>query len=178
MKRVQKGFTLIELMIVVAIIGILAAVAIPAYQNYTLRARVTEGLNLAAAAKAAVADTMSSSAGLAVAAYAGTGAPVAGSYGYQFALAAGGGTRDVASIAIAATAATPAAGNGEIDITYTTAIPAPTSPLHVLIRPGSGVLSTTTGLPAGAMQAASPIVWGCHINAIGNAQLVPANCRY
>lgn len=56
MKRVQQGFTLIELMIVVAIIGILAAVAIPAYQDYTIRAQVSEGLNMASGIKTAVQD--------------------------------------------------------------------------------------------------------------------------
>lgn len=58
--RLSRGFTLIELMIVVAIIGILAAIAIPAYQDYTIRAQVTEGLSLATGAKAAVWDYMSS----------------------------------------------------------------------------------------------------------------------
>ena len=55
-KTLQKGFTLIELMIVVAIIGILAAIAIPAYQDYTIRAQVTEGISLAGGVQTAVAD--------------------------------------------------------------------------------------------------------------------------
>jgi type IV pilus assembly protein PilA len=56
MKSLQKGFTLIELMIVIAIIGILAAIAIPAYQNYTIRSQVTEGLSLADGFKTAISE--------------------------------------------------------------------------------------------------------------------------
>ena len=58
--KLQKGFTLIELMIVIAIIGILAAIAIPAYQDYTSRSKVSEGLNMSGAAKLAVSETYDS----------------------------------------------------------------------------------------------------------------------
>jgi type IV pilus assembly protein PilA len=58
MKNIQKGFTLIELMIVVAIIGILAAVALPAYQDYTVRARVSEGMVLGSGMKTAVTEIL------------------------------------------------------------------------------------------------------------------------
>src|SRR5579864_8983322 len=60
--KMQKGFTLIELMIVVAIIGILAAIAIPAYQDYTVRAKVTEGLSVASSAKVAISEGFESNA--------------------------------------------------------------------------------------------------------------------
>ncbi len=75
----QKGFTLIELMIVIAIIGILAAIAIPAYQDYTVRSKVSEGLNLAGAAKLAVAETYDSEGSFLSANNGSYGLPSAGS---------------------------------------------------------------------------------------------------
>jgi type IV pilus assembly protein PilA len=99
----QKGFTLIELMIVIAIIGILAAIAIPAYQDYTIRSKVSEGLNLAGAAKLAVAETYDSKGCMPSQGNISYGLPTAGSIAGNY----------VASVSAAAT-------TGIITITYNT----------------------------------------------------------
>ena len=117
MKRsIQKGFTLIELMIVVAIIGILAAVALPAYQDYTVRAKLSEGLVGASSAKVAITDGFQSdgmngvtAAAAAVNGPAGTGVQNASKYVTSIAAAAG--TGEITVTFTAATTGLPAAGN-------------------------------------------------------------------
>jgi type IV pilus assembly protein PilA len=113
MKRIQKGFTLIELMIVVAIIGILAAVALPAYQDYTTRAKVSEVVIMSAPAKLAVSETTSSLGDVALVTQANSG--------YVFP----GATKYVSGIAIGANGvitATSTVANATGDIILTPAV--------------------------------------------------------
>lgn len=139
MKALQKGFTLIELMIVVAIIGILAAIAIPAYQNYTIRAKVTEGLSLADSAKTAVAEGFESGGTAGVKA-------AAGAWNGAFAQ-----TKYVSNIQIDT-------ATGAITITFGNQAPGAISGETLILTPN---VAKTKLNAATAAQQADPIDWGC-----------------
>ncbi|MDL9996968.1 pilin [Variovorax sp. J22P240] len=162
-RRAQVGFTLIELMIVVAIIGILAAVALPAYQDYVKRAKVTEGLSLASAAKALVAEN------------------AANSRPYNAGFVAPSATAAVTSVGISNT-------TGQVTITYTAAVQTGGA-ATLILRPFTGPVGTPVALPtsvtAGYATPEGSISWACGAAGAAapavagtlEARYAPANCR-
>lgn len=149
-RNVQKGFTLIELMIVVAIIGILAAVALPAYQDYTVRAKVTEGLSLAGAAKVAVAEN------------------AANGKAYRSGWTQPAATANVASIDIVE-------ATGVITITYASTIDGGSK--TILITPSSGGATFTGGTStASTIPTGGSVSWDCTGGDLAQ-KYRPAVCR-
>jgi len=151
----QSGFTLIELMIVVAIIGILAAVALPAYQDYTVRAKVTEGILMASSAKAIVAENAANGVAL--------------NLGFDSSRS----TNIVRKIDIDAS-------NGEIEVTYTASVAGGET---LILSPRVGG-AAGAALESGVIPS-QPITWNCLSRDSTKAgtkgeidgKYVPAECR-
>jgi type IV pilus assembly protein PilA len=162
MKSIQKGFTLIELMIVVAIIGILAAIAIPAYKTYTIRAQISEGLGFADAAKVAVSESFIAS-GTWPATNVAAGLDVATNIKSKYVSSVGVGANGQITVTFGGPDIDPAALVGGATIVYTPYVSLNNDVswacgLHAITQPGVTVV--------GALAA----------NGV-NAKYLPANCR-
>ncbi len=192
-KATQKGFTLIELMIVVAIIGILAAVALPAYSDYTVRARVSEGLVLASSIKTTVADNAAAGTPIAVGGLSvgleeslHTAAPVAADFcgAGDATCTVNFGSADGATGSSAVTSMTVDSNTGAILINYTTKVsPAAENGLNLVPAANNAAIAAGTP-PTGA------IIWHCFAankaanGAVANPatstllpKFAPATCR-
>ncbi|MBK6863876.1 MAG: pilin [Ideonella sp.] len=158
MKRVQQGFTLIELMIVVAIIGILAAVALPAYQDYTKKAKVSELILAASGCRTAITEVYQSGSASA--------APGAGGWGCE--VTAGSGSKYVSKVETTA--------NGQVQVFFNAAIDASLNGKHVKLEPrdAAGAALTVAAMPTQVNQ------WACGVPAADMATVgkyLPGSCK-